>query len=385
MNPSKIAIRNPASVFILIAMIVTIGVMAYRDIPREAAPDIQVPLLIVTVPFPGASPEDVENLITHKVELELQNLDKLEEIRSTSAEGASAITLEFDLDFDVDDARVKVREALDKVRPELPADIEDPIITEINLSEQPLLLVNVSGGVGLVRLKDIADDLKDRVEAIPGILEVRRAGGLEREVQVYVDPEKLRYYDLDLNQVSSAIERENQNIPGGTLTVGPTKILIRTPGEFDPPQEIEDVVVAAPLPPFPPFPEPPPVQPATVASAADAPSVSATARNRRLVRCSEPSSRSPASSTWSVSAAGSSWGSLSNIRVRFRRVSLIPFGWLAAGSDGPPIPLGPSTSGGRATRTTPRQPARREPPAGARGRATVLSRGTATVPWTWMG
>ncbi|NIP73763.1 MAG: efflux RND transporter permease subunit, partial [Gammaproteobacteria bacterium] len=141
MNPSHIAIRNPASVFILVLMIVTLGSSAYRGLPREAAPDIQIPLLIVTLPFPGASPEDVESLVTRKAELALQNVDNLEEIKSTSAEGASTITLEFELGFDVDDARVKVREKLDEVRPELPEDMEDPIISEINFSEQPMLIV----------------------------------------------------------------------------------------------------------------------------------------------------------------------------------------------------------------------------------------------------
>src|SRR3990172_8075505 len=126
MNPSHVAIRNPATVFILVLMIVTLGIFSYRSMPREAAPDIQVPLLIVTLPFPGASPEDVESLVTRKVELKLQNVDNLKEMKSTSAEGASTITLEFQLGFDVDLAREKVREKLDEAKPDLPTDVEDP-------------------------------------------------------------------------------------------------------------------------------------------------------------------------------------------------------------------------------------------------------------------
>lgn len=246
MNPSHIAIRNPSSILIITGMILLLGFFSYQVLPRESAPDIQIPMLIVTVPFPGASPEDVESLITHKAELEFQNIEHLKEIKSTSTEGASSITLEFSKDFDVDKARNKVREALDTLKPEMPEDAEDPIITEINLSEQPLLLVNLSGDVGLVRLKDVADDLKDQIETIPGILEVRRAGGLEREIRVFVDPQKLRYYQIDLNQVATTIERENANMPGGTLTMGPTKYLIRVPGEFEDPSEINDLVIATP-------------------------------------------------------------------------------------------------------------------------------------------
>ena len=246
MNPSQIAIRNPATVFILVLMIVTLGIFSYRSMPREAAPDIQVPLLIVTLPFPGASPEDVESLVTRKVELKLQNVDNLKEMKSTSAEGASTITLEFQLGFDVDLAREKVREKLDEARPDLPTDVEDPIITEINFSEQPMLIVNLAGGIGLVALKDVAEEMRDEIEAIPGILDVTRAGGVEREVQVYANPEQLRYHQISLAQLSNAVQAENTTIPGGTLEMGPTKYLIRVPGEFERPEQINDVVVAAP-------------------------------------------------------------------------------------------------------------------------------------------
>lgn len=246
MNPSHIAIRNPATIFILTLMIVVIGVSAYNRLPREAAPDIQIPLLIVTIPFPGASPEDVEFLVTHKVETVLQNVENLKEITSTSSEGVASVKLEFELGFKVDDARVKVREKMDGVRPELPDDVEDPIISEINLSEQPMMIVNLAGEVGLVLLKDVAEDLKEAIEGIPGILEVNRAGGLEQEVKIMVDPEKLRYYHISLNQLSRAVEKENTNIPGGLIEIGPTKYLIRVPGEFKTPEEIKDVVVAAP-------------------------------------------------------------------------------------------------------------------------------------------
>lgn len=246
MTPSGIALRFPAPVYILTAMIVIAGAMAYRSLPREAAPDIQIPILILTIPYPGASPEDVESLITHKAEVELQGIEHLNTIKSTSTEGVVAITLKFELGFDVEQARSKVREAIDRMRPDLPADIEEPIITEINLSEQPIMMVNISGGVGLVQLKEIAEDLKQRIETVPGILSVERIGGLEKEVRVFVDPEKLRYYNLGLNQVSSTIQQENTNLPGGTITIGPLNYLIRVPGEIDDPEDIRDLVIAAP-------------------------------------------------------------------------------------------------------------------------------------------
>jgi multidrug efflux pump subunit AcrB len=244
MHPSHIAIRNSASIFVLVLMIAVIGFRSYEALPREASPDIQVPILIVAIPFPGASPEDVESLITYKAENEFQNLDNLERMDSTSAEGVSTITLEFDADYDISEARTKVREKLDSIKPELPDDAEEPVINEVNLSEQPMMLVNLSSNIEMLRLTEIADELKERIEAIPGILEVRRVGGLEREIRVYVNPEKLQYHNLDLNQVSRAISAENTNIPGGSIEMGPTKYLVRVPGEFETPMAINDALVA---------------------------------------------------------------------------------------------------------------------------------------------
>ena len=144
MHPSQIAIRNPVFIFIMILVIGLAGFNAYKSIPREAAPDIQIPLLIVTIPFPGASPEDVESLITNKAEQELQTIKNLKKIKSTSSESVAVLTLEFTSDFDISDARTKVREKMDQIKPDFPSDAEDYQITEINLSEQPLMILNLS-------------------------------------------------------------------------------------------------------------------------------------------------------------------------------------------------------------------------------------------------
>ena len=246
MHPSHIAIRNPVFVFVMVLVISIAGFQAYKSIPREAAPDIQIPLLIVSIPFPGATPEDVESLITNKVEQELKTIKNLEEISSTSSEGVSVLTLEFTSDFEISEARTKVREKMDQIKPDLPADAEDYQISEINLSERPLMILNLAGDMGLLGLTELADEVKEEIEGIPGILEVRRAGGLEKEIRVYVNPDKMNYYKLALNQVSSAISNENTNLPGGTITMGPTKYMIRVPGEFVSPEGINEALISAP-------------------------------------------------------------------------------------------------------------------------------------------
>ena len=158
----------------------------------------------------------------------------------------AVLTLEFTSDFDISDARTKVREKMDQIKPDFPSDSEDYQITEINLSEQPLMILNIAGDMGLLGLTDLADEVKEEIEGIPGILEVRRAGGLEKEIRVYVNPEKLNYYNLDLNQVSTSIRSENTNLPGGSVTMGPTKYLIRVPGEFINPEGINEALISAP-------------------------------------------------------------------------------------------------------------------------------------------
>tara|TARA_B100000315_G_scaffold184217_1_gene173232 strand:- start:650 stop:3796 length:3147 start_codon:yes stop_codon:yes gene_type:complete len=230
----------------MVLVISIAGFQAYKSIPREAAPDIQIPLLIVSIPFPGSSPEDVESLISNKVEQELKTIKNLKEISSTSSEGVSVLTLEFTSDFDISEARTKVREKMDQIKPDLPADAEDYQVTEINLSEQPLMILNLAGDMGLLGLTELADDVKEEIEGIPGILEVRRAGGLEKEIRVYVNPDKMNYYKLALNQVSSSISNENTNLPGGTITMGPTKYMIRVPGEFINPEGINEALISAP-------------------------------------------------------------------------------------------------------------------------------------------
>ena len=135
---------------------------------------------------------------------------------------------------------------MEQIKSDLPADAEDYQITEINLAEQPLMILNIAGDMGLLGLTNLADEVKEEMEGIPGILEVRRAGGLEKEIRVYVNPEKLNYDNLDLNQVSTYIRSENTNLPGGSVTMGPTKYLIRVPGEFINPERINEALISAP-------------------------------------------------------------------------------------------------------------------------------------------
>jgi multidrug efflux pump subunit AcrB len=167
-------------------------------------------------------------------------------MNSTSAEGYSNINMEFNSDVDIDDALQKVREKVDLAKPELPSEAEDPIIQEINFSEFPIMQVNISGQYDLLKLKEIAEDLQDRIETIPSVLEVNLAGGVEREVKVDVNLPMLKYYGLGFGDIIAAIQQENITVPGGNIEVGIKKFLLRVPGEFESVDPIEDIVIDAP-------------------------------------------------------------------------------------------------------------------------------------------
>lgn len=243
MRISEWSIRHSVTIFTFIIVLVLTGMTAYQSLPREASPDITIPYVLVTTPYFGVAPADIESLITDKVEDELEQLKDVREIRSTSAEGASIISIEFEPTVDIDDAMQKVRERVDAARPDLPVDSEEPIITEIAFSEFPVIIVNISGDVGISGLENVAEELQDRIERIPGILEASLIGGLEREVSVNADPSLLDYYGVTLMELLGTVQAANVNLPGGQVDVGDFTFLVRVPGEFTAPREIEQLVI----------------------------------------------------------------------------------------------------------------------------------------------
>lgn len=237
------SIRHSVTIFVFVAVLFIVGLVAYNDLPREASPDIKIPLVLVTVPYVGVSPSDIETLVTNPLEEELERLKDVEIIRSTSAEGASIVSIEFTPGINIDDALQKVRERVDAARPELPADAEDPVISEIAFSEFPVITVNVSGDIGLLGLKRVAEDLQDEIERIQGILEVKLIGGVDREITVEADPALLEYYGVTLLETVGVIQNANVNLPGGSIDVGDYKFLVRVPGEFERVSDIENLVI----------------------------------------------------------------------------------------------------------------------------------------------
>ncbi len=242
--PTSLAVDHKTSVLVLFAFITVVGLFAYRVIPRESFPEVEIPMIAVNTIYPGVTPADIESLVTRPLEDELSTISDIKTLTSTSVEGYSSIVAEFEATVDLEGALQKVREKVDLAKAELPAEAEDPSIIEFNFSEMPIMQVNLSGQYGLVRLKELGEDMQERIEQLPGVLRVDVRGGLEREVRVDVHLDRLQFYGLEIQDVIDAIRDENVNIPGGSIDVGPMQYLVRVAGEFDDPMIIQDLVIS---------------------------------------------------------------------------------------------------------------------------------------------
>ena len=236
-------VDHSTTVFIAAMAVFVFGVLAWVTLPRESSPDITIPVVIVSTPYVGVSPADVENLVSVPIENELASLRGIEKLTSTSAEGVSIVAVEFEPESNIEDALQRVRDRVSRARPKLPTDVEDSSVREISFSDIPVVLINIAGSVDEEHLKKLAEDLEEDLTRVDGVLDVKLTGGKEREVQVHVIPERLAHYGLSLRDVVGAIGDENVNIPGGNVDLGRGNVLLRVPGEFDDPREIEGVAI----------------------------------------------------------------------------------------------------------------------------------------------
>ncbi|MEH0021382.1 MAG: efflux RND transporter permease subunit [Desulfobacter sp.] len=242
---SDLAVKNRVSVLVLVLIIVGIGLYAYKELPRESDPDITIPYVFVRTDYRGVSATDIETSITLKIEKKLKGLDKVKNISSVSSQGLSQINIEFLPGTDIDEVLTKVKDKVDEAKNDLPTDLEDdPLVYEVNISEMPIVVYSLSGDSGPRVLKKIADDLKDDIEAVTGVLEAEVTGGQEREIRVEVDTDKLAYYRIPITSLQTAVVTENQNTSGGAITLGDGRYQLKVPGEFETPEEILSLVVA---------------------------------------------------------------------------------------------------------------------------------------------
>ena len=235
------SVRNPVMVNLLTLFVLGAGVATYFRMHRELFPEFSRQAIQVTTEFTGASPEEVEKLITAKIEEEVSDIDELDEMLSVSQEGRSQILLKFQPETDMNRALSDVRAALDDVT-DLPEGAEDPEVSEVK-NTFPVITVSLAGDIDEATLQEMAKDLRDELRRLPGVAAVRILGIREQQIWVEVDPGRLEQYELSLDDLRAAIAAHNRNVPGGTLKTPRGEILVRTLGEAAGGADVERIIL----------------------------------------------------------------------------------------------------------------------------------------------
>jgi HAE1 family hydrophobic/amphiphilic exporter-1 len=242
---AEICVRRPVFATMLILSITVVGLFSFTTLGVDLFPKIDLPTITVTVVNPGASPQEIETEITDKVEGAVNTISGIDELRSTSVEGVSQVFITFLLDKNADIAAQEVRDKVGLIGPDLPETAETPIIQKLDTDAAPVLRIAVSAPRSLREVTDVADkQIKDRIESINGVGQVEIIGGREREIQIWVDPDKLRAYNVTVAEVAAAVRSQNLEVPGGRVDEGARELTVRTMGRIVDPASFNSIAVA---------------------------------------------------------------------------------------------------------------------------------------------
>lgn len=237
------AINRSRTVISALLLILVAGTYAYVDIAKESDPDINIPIIYVSMTHEGISPEDAERLLIRPMELELRSIEGVKEMTASASEGHASVTLEFDAGFDVDTALQDVREKVDIAKNELPQETDDPTVNEVNFALFPVIIVTLSGDVPLRTLIKLAKDLEDRVEGLPGVLEADIGGDREEVLEVIIDPVKLESYKISNAELISTVVNNNKLIAAGSMDTGKGRFSIKVPGLYKTAADVLDIPI----------------------------------------------------------------------------------------------------------------------------------------------
>lgn len=246
MNIIDFSVNRPVTVLMAVFMVLILGFVSLTNLSVDLLPEMNVPVAVVSTSYPGAGPEEVENLVTRPLESVLGTVNNVKNITSVSMSGQSLIVLELDWSTDMDFATLQMREKVDMIKGALPSDVQQPVVMKMDPDIIPIMQFAVTGDMDMVELHKLADELiVGRLERVPGVASASFTGGREREIQVQLDPAKLNYYGLSLIQVTQALQGDNLELSGGTVSKGNRDLLVRVTGQFQSPQEVGEVVVGA--------------------------------------------------------------------------------------------------------------------------------------------
>jgi multidrug efflux pump subunit AcrB len=249
MTIGEFSVRQPVLVNLFFLAVIVVGVITFFTMPAEMLPNVSMDEAVVVVFYPGVSPEEMETLVTKPLEEEIEAVEDVETISSVSGESRTIIDVRFKpglSDDDFDQRILDLRSAVDNARSEIPDDAEDPEVVPIKLGEViPIVSISLGGPVSETVLREVAEDLREEILDVPYVKAVDVVGTREREVQIAVDADRLEAFDLPIGIVVGALASRNLNVPAGTIELGNSEYIVRTLGEFQSIQEIENHVIAS--------------------------------------------------------------------------------------------------------------------------------------------
>jgi hydrophobic/amphiphilic exporter-1 (mainly G- bacteria), HAE1 family len=243
---AELCVRRPVFATMLILTLVVLGIFSYQRLEVERFPRVEFPSIIVTTVLPGAAPQEVETEITDKIEEALNTISGIEELRSTSSEGVSVVIVQFDLARDLDGAAQDVRDKLNLALPLLPKDIEQPVVQKLDPDAAAIMTISVASNRSVREMTEYADKvLRRQLESVDGVGQVVIVGGRKRQINIFLDGDKLRAYNLTVAQVSAALQTQNIEVPGGRVEEGARTLTLRTLGRVQRAADFNDLVIAS--------------------------------------------------------------------------------------------------------------------------------------------
>ena len=246
MNLPNFSVNRPVTILMLFIGLILIGLISYQNLGLDLLPDLSFPMSAIIVSYSGVAPQEIENMVTIPLEEAVGTIQGVKKISSYSREGSSLVLMEFNWGTDMDVSALNIREKIDQIKGFLPDDASDPMVIKFDPSLMPILVLGIdSEERDLQKLQEYAEDIiKPRLERMEEVASVSINGGLDREILVSIDSDKLRSNQLSFSQVTAALAGENVNLPAGTLREGTINFLIRTLGRFESTQDIEEILIS---------------------------------------------------------------------------------------------------------------------------------------------
>jgi len=238
--------QRSRTVIMSLAVIIIAGVITYANVPKEAEPDLDIPVVYISMKHDGISPEDAERLLVRPMEQELRTIEGIKELTASAYEGGANVQIEFDANTSIDVALQDTRAKVDAAKAKLPGETEEPVVTEVKFSRfDPMLVLNLAGDVPERTLTILARDLKEKIEGVTGVLEVNLVGVREELMEVVINPLAMESYGLDQAQILSLITRNNKLVAAGALHTGEGRFPVKVPGVFESASDVLEMPIKA--------------------------------------------------------------------------------------------------------------------------------------------